>query len=42
MEKIIFKEWEKSLIVVLVRVMVDVIYVSDMVFSWVFLCYIYN
>lgn len=40
--KIIFKEWEKSLIAVLVRVMADVNHVSDMAPSWALLCHIYN
>lgn len=41
MEKIIFKEWEKSLIAALVRVMADVTHVSDMAPSWALLCHIY-
>lgn len=40
--KIIFKEWEKSLIAALVRVMADVTHVSDMAPSWALLCHIYN
>lgn len=42
MEKIIFKEWEKSLIAALVRVMADVTHVSDMAPSWALLCHTYN
>lgn len=38
----IFKEWEKSLIAALVRVMADVTHVSDMAPSWALLCDIYN